>query len=372
MIALSLPDALMSLFLRTVVKPVLSPRFPVNVQRRWLKVTSMLNLLPPGVRRSRTTLGGVPTVVFAPRDVALDGAPDRPVVLYLHGGAFVVGSSRTHQALAGWLAKAVGGPVHLIEYRLAPEHPYPAGREDALAAYRALLDLGVPPSRIVLAGDSAGGVMATDLGLDLADGAGPVPAGLVLLSAAFALDAERPPGVGADDTFVTLGWARQATDDYARPAEAADPRPRPRRPAAGPRPVQRRGDAGRRLAGVRRAAARRRRAARRPRRPRRVPRHRAAPRDDEARPERDPGHVRLRPRSDVPGRAAGTGHRGAHARGELTGAAEPPARISRPSPTGAIGAHLTWGDVTCAATCSTPRTPRSRPANAGSSRTARW
>jgi len=221
MIALSLPDALMSLFLRTVVKPVLSPRFPVRVQRAWLELTSMLNLLPPGVRRSRTTLGGVPTVVLAPRGAALDGAPDRPVVLYLHGGAFVLGSPRTHQALGGWLAKAVGGPVHLVDYRLAPEHPYPAGREDALTAYRALLDLGVPPSRIVVAGDSAGGVMATDLGLDLADGAGPLPAGLVLLSAAYALDAERPPGVGAKDTFVTHGWAEQATAAYGRPASAA-------------------------------------------------------------------------------------------------------------------------------------------------------
>ena len=182
MIALSLPDALMSLFLRTVVKPVLSPRFPLRVQRAWLELTSLLNLLPPGVRRSRTTLGGVPTVVLAPRGVALDGAPDRPVVLYLHGGAFVLGSPRTHQALAGWLAKAVGGPVHLIEYRLAPEHPYPAGREDALAAYRALLDLGVPPSRIVVAGDSAGGGLTIATLLALRDRALPRPAGGVCVS----------------------------------------------------------------------------------------------------------------------------------------------------------------------------------------------
>jgi acetyl esterase/lipase len=217
MLALSLPDALVSLFLRGVIKPVLSPRFSVRAQRRWLEATAMLNLLPPGIRRSRTALGGVPTVILAPRDVALDGAPDRPVVLYLHGGAFVVGSPRTHLALGGYLAKAIDGPVHLIDYRLAPEHPYPAGREDALTAFRALLDLGVPASRIVVAGDSAGGVMTADLGLDLARGEGPLPAGLVLLSAAFALGAERPAGIGAEDTFVTLGWARQATELYARP-----------------------------------------------------------------------------------------------------------------------------------------------------------
>ena len=217
MIALSLPEALVGWFLRTFVKPVLGPRFAVSFQRRWLNGTSVLSLPPLGTRRSAVTLGGVPTVVFSPKDVALDGAPDRPVVLYLHGGAFVLGGPRTHQALVGYLARAVGGPVHVVDYRLAPEHPYPAGREDALAAYRGLLDLGVDPGRIVVAGDSAGGVMAADLGLDLARGAGPVPAGLVLLSAAFALDAERPAGVGARDTFVTQGWAHQATAAYARP-----------------------------------------------------------------------------------------------------------------------------------------------------------
>jgi len=217
MIALSLPDVFVAWFLRTFVKRVMSPRFSVPFQRRWLNATSALSLPPRGVRRSQVTLGGIPTVVFAPKGVALDGAPDRPVVLYLHGGAFVLGGPRTHQGLAGYLAREIGGPVHLVDYRLAPEHPYPAGRDDALAAYRGLLDLGVDPGRIVVAGDSAGGVMTTDLGLDLAGGAGPLPAGLVLLSAAFALDAERPAGVGADDTLVSAAWAHQATAAYARP-----------------------------------------------------------------------------------------------------------------------------------------------------------
>jgi monoterpene epsilon-lactone hydrolase len=217
MIPLSLPEVIVAWFLRTFLKPFLSPRFPVRFQRRWLDVASFLNLPPRGVRRTATTLGGVPTVVLAPAGVALDGAPDRPVVLYLHGGAFVLGGRRTHQSLAGFLAKSIGGPVHLVDYRLAPEHPYPAGREDALAAYLALVDLGVDPRRIVVAGDSAGGVMTADLGLDLAAGKGPLPAGLVLFSAAFALDAERPTGIGAKDTFVTTGWARQSTAAYRRP-----------------------------------------------------------------------------------------------------------------------------------------------------------
>jgi acetyl esterase/lipase len=215
--ALSLPDVVMARFLRGVVKPVMSPRFSFPAQRVWLTATSGLNRRPFGVGRSKVTLGGVPTVVLAPQGVPLDGAPDRPVVLYLHGGAFCVGSPRTHEGLTGWLADAIGGPVYVPDYRLAPEHPYPAGREDALAAYLGLVELGVDPGRIVVAGDSAGGVMTADLGLDLAAGKGPVPAGLVLLSAAFALDAPRPAGVGADDTLVALPWARQATAAYGRP-----------------------------------------------------------------------------------------------------------------------------------------------------------
>ena len=217
MIPLSLPERLVAWFLRTFVRSVLGPPFPVRAQRLWLDVVSGLNLPPRGVTRQRTTIGGVPAVTFAPRGVPGDGAPHRPVVLYLHGGAFLVGSARSHQQLTGYLALATGGPVHSLEYRLAPEHPWPAGAEDALAGYRALVAAGVPASRIVVAGDSAGGAMALDLALALRDAGDPPPAGVVLFSAAVGLGRERPAGAGPKDTLVRPAWAEQSARLYGRP-----------------------------------------------------------------------------------------------------------------------------------------------------------
>jgi acetyl esterase/lipase len=85
------------------------------------------------------------------------GADPSKVLLYLHGGGYVVGSISTHRALVGELGRAFGGRTLAIDYRMGPEHPHPAALDDALAAYRFLLDQGLAPSRIVIAGDSAGG-----------------------------------------------------------------------------------------------------------------------------------------------------------------------------------------------------------------------
>jgi cation diffusion facilitator CzcD-associated flavoprotein CzcO/acetyl esterase/lipase len=103
-------------------------------------------------------------------------------VLYLHGGGFVTGSPRTFRGLAAALSWATGAVVHLVDYRLAPEHPYPAALDDTLAAYRALLATGIPADRVVLAGDSAGGNLALSAALRLRDQGEPLPAGLVLIS----------------------------------------------------------------------------------------------------------------------------------------------------------------------------------------------
>src|ERR1700687_3417104 len=78
-------------------------------------------------------------------------------VLYLHGGGYVIGSINTHRSLAGRISRAAKARVLVIDYRLAPEHPFPAAVEDSVAAYRWMLSTGLKTSRIAVAGDSAGG-----------------------------------------------------------------------------------------------------------------------------------------------------------------------------------------------------------------------
>ncbi|MTV27743.1 alpha/beta hydrolase [Nitriliruptoraceae bacterium ZYF776] len=116
--------------------------------------------------------------------VADDRAGCRPgpqgaerVVLHLHGGAFVLGSPRTHRGLAATLSRASRAPVFLPRYRLAPEHVWPAALDDAVAAYRWLLDeQGVAPERLAVSGDSAGGGLALALLLRAKDEGLPLPA----------------------------------------------------------------------------------------------------------------------------------------------------------------------------------------------------
>jgi acetyl esterase/lipase len=104
------------------------------------------------------------------------------VILYLHGGGFVFGGTRTHRHLLAALSVASGLPGLLLDYRRAPEHPFPAAADDAVAAYRWLLDQGFTPDRIVLAGDSAGGHLTAGLLADLHRRKLPMPAAAMLLS----------------------------------------------------------------------------------------------------------------------------------------------------------------------------------------------
>jgi monoterpene epsilon-lactone hydrolase len=130
-----------------------------------------------GVRVVPVRAGGVTAEWLTPKHAAKDR-----VLLYLHGGAWVMGSPRTHRALVADLARRAGVRALSLDYRLAPEHPYPAALDDAVAAYDWLLASGIEPGRIVVAGDSAGGNLALALLLRLRDVATPLPAGAVLLS----------------------------------------------------------------------------------------------------------------------------------------------------------------------------------------------
>lgn len=138
--------------------------------------------LPEGTQVSETALGGVPAL-----DVAVPSvADDAGVLLYLHGGGYVIGSAGTGVPLTAALAARAGLRALSLDYRLAPEHLFPAAVDDALAAYRALLDDN-DPARVVLAGDSAGGGLALATLLAARDAGLPLPAGVVTFSGWFDL-----------------------------------------------------------------------------------------------------------------------------------------------------------------------------------------
>jgi phosphinothricin tripeptide acetyl hydrolase len=114
--------------------------------------------------------------------VTAQGGEQGPVFLYLHGGGYVLGSPTSHRHMTGYLANAIGGRALVIDYRLAPENPFPAAVEDATAVYDALLKEGVSPGQIFIGGDSAGGGLTVATLLSAKNQGLPMPAGAYLLS----------------------------------------------------------------------------------------------------------------------------------------------------------------------------------------------
>jgi acetyl esterase/lipase len=114
--------------------------------------------------------------------VVAPAADAERVLLYFHGGGYVMGSINTHRAMVARMARAAGTRALMIDYRLAPEHPFPAAVEDATGAYRWLLDQGCKPRKIGLAGDSAGGGLTLATLLLLRDAQTPLPACAVAIS----------------------------------------------------------------------------------------------------------------------------------------------------------------------------------------------
>jgi len=164
-------------------------------------VRAHLAKLPPSasmtIAERRAQYDRAERVFPTPPDVAIEAvtAPARPAewlrppgartdaaVLYLHGGGYVIGSPRSHRHLAAAIARAAGTAALLVDYRLAPEHPFPAALDDAVAGYQWLLGRGLAPSRVVVAGDSAGGGLTVATLLALRDRGLPQPAGGVCIS----------------------------------------------------------------------------------------------------------------------------------------------------------------------------------------------
>jgi epsilon-lactone hydrolase len=133
--------------------------------------------VPEGIRVHETSLGGRPALRIVPAT-----GTDSGTLLYLHGGSHVVGSPRTALGLTAGLVVRTGIPGISLDYRLAPEHPFPADVEDVVAAYRELLEQGWAPESIAFAGDSAGGGLTITGALAARDAGLPMPAAIVAFS----------------------------------------------------------------------------------------------------------------------------------------------------------------------------------------------
>jgi acetyl esterase/lipase len=157
---------------------------------------------------------GIPAEWIVP-----EGTPEQNVLLYLHGGAYCIGSLNTHRGMVSHIAKAAETRALSIDYRLAPENPFPAAIEDSISAYKWLLSQGIAARSIIIAGDSAGGGLTVSAMVSLRENSIPLPAAAVLISpwVDLALTGDSIISKADIDPYVTkeelLKWARAYMGD---------------------------------------------------------------------------------------------------------------------------------------------------------------
>lgn len=205
--------------LRLTIGATFRPDLPVARQRsRLLKVTR-LTLPPRGTRFVAATSGGIRGEWVTAR-----GHEHATLtVLYLHGGGYCTGAPATHHAITGHLAVRCAARVFAADYRLAPEHPFPAAVDDAVAAYRGLLDDGTAARDLVIAGDSAGGGLAVATALRLRELALPLPRALALFSPWVDLALGRQPPAPPGEVMLTWAWVAQCARAYVASSDARHP-----------------------------------------------------------------------------------------------------------------------------------------------------
>ena len=190
----------------------------VSEQRRLLRELTSAQPLPADVTVTAGTLGGVRTA-----EITVDGVEPRHVVLYFHGGVYVLGDAVQPAGLAAEIGRRTSAKVISVDYRLAPEHPYPAAVDDAMATYEALLRNGTRPSDVVFAGESAGGALAVATMVNARDRGLPLPAAAFAMSpyADLTLAGATLTTKGDADPLLSLAALRARVVDYTAGQDAA-------------------------------------------------------------------------------------------------------------------------------------------------------
>ncbi len=222
---MSLEASLVNFLLRHGVKHRTRPDASIAELRATADRIGRLFPEPPRhVRREEARVAGRDALFLT-----AEGADPRRTILYLHGGGYVSGTIAMYRDLARRLSQASRARVLLVDYRLAPEHPFPAAIEDAVAAYRFLLERGHAPSSLAIAGDSAGGGLTLATMLSLRDAGDPLPAAAFVMSpwTDLAYTGESHRTNREADPFIRADLIRPTVDRYLRDVH-------PRTPLASP------------------------------------------------------------------------------------------------------------------------------------------
>jgi monoterpene epsilon-lactone hydrolase len=173
---------------------------------------------PAGVSSKPADVGGI-----AGEWTTAPGAGEEQTIYWLHGGGYCIGSINTHRALVAGISAASGARVLAIDYRLAPEHPFPAAVEDAVSGYLWLLSTGVDPAQVIIGGDSAGGGLAIATLVALKESGKPLPAAAVCISpwTDMTMAGESLASKAEADPMITNDGITRARDAYV---SASDPR----------------------------------------------------------------------------------------------------------------------------------------------------
>ena len=204
-------------------------RASTSRMRHGASVAQMRRMTENGTRFMRPPRGATVTLVEAggvpARWLYAAGVPAERVILYIHGGGFTLGWNNQYYGMLHYLSKTANARILAIDYRLAPEHPFPAALDDCVAAYRWLLQQGIPPQQLAIAGDSAGGNLTLTTMLALRDAHDPLPAVAACLSPGvdFTLSSETSTTPTPNDPVLSPAYIKTSTRDYLGDADPQNP-----------------------------------------------------------------------------------------------------------------------------------------------------